>query len=100
MFKLIVFYKKPADVAAFEKHYKDVHVPLVKKIPHLKSFATTYFTKSLFGESDLYMMAELHFATKEDFDAAMNSPENLATGKDVAGFAKGLVTAFFAKENA
>ena len=35
MYKLIALYKKPADPAAFEKHYAEVHRPLVEKVPGL-----------------------------------------------------------------
>ena len=35
MIKLIALYKKPADVEAFEAHYREVHLPLVQKVPGL-----------------------------------------------------------------
>jgi uncharacterized protein (TIGR02118 family) len=28
MYKLIAFYRTPPDPAAFDKHYKEVHLPL------------------------------------------------------------------------
>ena len=31
MVKLIALYKKPDDVSAFDKHYNEVHIPLVEK---------------------------------------------------------------------
>ena len=31
MVKLVVLYKKPADVSAFEQHYKEIHAPLARK---------------------------------------------------------------------
>ena len=36
MARMVVVYKKPADVVAFEKHYFETHIPLAKKIPGLK----------------------------------------------------------------
>ena len=36
MVKLVALYKKPADVSAFETHYKEIHTPLTKKMPGLK----------------------------------------------------------------
>ena len=35
MFKLVALYSKPEDPAAFEKHYAEVHRPLVERIPGL-----------------------------------------------------------------
>ena len=31
MARMVVIYKKPADVEAFERHYFETHIPLVKK---------------------------------------------------------------------
>ena len=37
MANLIVMYPKPKDPAHFEKHFREIHLPLVKKMPGLKS---------------------------------------------------------------
>ncbi|CAN5149392.1 hypothetical protein BH11PSE9_BH11PSE9_38600 [soil metagenome] len=37
MAQLIALYKKPADAAAFDKHYYTNHVQLAKKVPGLRS---------------------------------------------------------------
>ncbi|MGP8233345.1 MAG: EthD family reductase [Methylovirgula sp.] len=39
MSKLIVLYKKPADPAHFDKHFREVHVPLVRKMPGLRGYS-------------------------------------------------------------
>ena len=38
MSKLIVLYPKPADPEQFDKHFRSVHMPLVQKMPGLRSF--------------------------------------------------------------
>ncbi len=48
--KLFAFYDKPADEAAFWKHYKEVHTPLVHKLPGLQSFTVNRVTGSPMGE--------------------------------------------------
>ena len=35
---LMVLYNKPADPAAFDKHYFEKHIPLAKKIPGLRRY--------------------------------------------------------------
>jgi uncharacterized protein (TIGR02118 family) len=50
------------------------------------------------GEPPYFLIAELHFKDQAAFDTAMASPENRAAGKDVMGFAKGLVTMLVATE--
>ena len=39
---MVVIYKKPADVKAFEKHYFETHIPLAKKIPGLRKYEISH----------------------------------------------------------
>jgi len=98
MHKLIATYKKPADVDAFERHYRDVHTPLVQKIPGLlRTVLNRGITPPWGGEPGFYLLVEMQFANEEAFLAAMNSPENRAAGKDIRNFAADLVTLSVAK---
>src|ERR1041384_3417445 len=38
MARMVVIYRKPADVKAFERHYFETHIPLAKKIPGLRKY--------------------------------------------------------------
>ena len=96
MVKLIALYKKPADVSAFETHYKEIHTPLAKKMPGLKKLAVCRFTGSPGGEPKFYMMAELYFDTKEAMMSALAGPEGKAAAKDVMSFAGDLIHLMFA----
>ena len=96
MVKLVVLYRKPADVAAFEKHYREVHTPLVRKMPGLKRLEVSHTTGSPAGEPKFYMIAELYFDHKDAMFAALNSPEGKAAAKDVMGFAGELLHMMFA----
>ena len=98
MYKLIAIYKKPQDMEKFESHYKDNHTPLVRKVPGLKEIRLNRVTGTPGGESDLHLIAELCFETKDDFKAAMKSEENMAAGKDLMKFAGDIVSVHFAKE--
>jgi uncharacterized protein (TIGR02118 family) len=91
--KLIALYKKPADAAAFDAHYQNVHLPLVQKIPGLTRTVLNRGTSPPWGgDSAYYLIAEMHFADEASFKAAMLSGENRAAGKDIRSFAEGLVT--------
>lgn len=96
MVKLVVLYKKPADVAAFESHYREIHTPLAKKMPGLRKLEVSHFTGSPGGEPKFYMMAELSFDTKEVMMAALGSPEGKAAAKDVMSFAGDIIHMMFA----
>ena len=81
--KLVVLYTQPADPAAFDEHYLNVHAPLVRKIPGLQHLETGRITVALDGgEQTFYRVAELSFADQAALDAAFGSPEGAATAQD------------------
>jgi len=94
--KLVALYKKPADVAAFEKHYREIHTPLAKKMPGLRKMEVSHVTGAPGGEPKFYMMAELFFDNDEAMKAALASPEGKAAGKDVMSFAGDIIYMMFA----
>src|SRR5512142_3069065 len=98
MVKLIALYRKPTDPAAFDEAYFETHIPLVKKIPNLRRVAVTRITGAPRGEPEFYLMAEMFFDDQAAMDAAMKSPENMEAGKNLMGFARGLVTFLFAQD--
>ncbi|MHB8258543.1 MAG: EthD family reductase [Acidiferrobacterales bacterium] len=72
MARMIVIYRTPADPAAFDKHYFDVHIPLAKKLPGLKRYEVSKGSiVALAGAADPYLVGTLHFdslaAIKEAF---------------------------------
>ncbi|MCP5096120.1 MAG: EthD family reductase [Chloroflexi bacterium] len=94
--KLIALYKKPADPEAFEKRYLEGHMPLIEQVPGLQGTKITRFKKALAGDG-FYMMAEMDFGDKETFNAAMQSKEMGAAGKDVNEFAADILTLMIAE---
>lgn len=92
MKKLIALYQTPDDVDAFMAHYRSTHAPLVGKIPGLIRMELTRIDRTLMGTPGAFLLAEMYFADEDSFRSAMRSPENAATGADLANFAGGLVT--------
>ena len=92
MYKLIALFTKPDNVEEFDKHYDEVHAPLMKKVPGLERLVVSRNLRAFGGDAPYYLIAEMHFADKEAFKAAMASEENKAAGKDVMGFAGKLVS--------
>jgi uncharacterized protein (TIGR02118 family) len=100
MYKLIALYAKPEDPAAFDKHYSEVHRPLVERVPGLSRLVVSRGLDVPWGAPPpYYLMAEMHFADEAAFKAAMASPENAACGKDLRKFAANLVTLLVARES-
>jgi len=90
--KLTALYQKPEDEDAFMRHYTEVHMPLVQKTPHLERATVSRVTGQPMGAPSYFLVAEMVFPDQERFQEAMKSPENRAAGKDLMGFASGLVT--------
>ena len=98
MHKLIALYRKPEDAAGFDRNYFETHLPLLDKVPGLRRVELNRVTGAPRGEPDFYLIAELYFDDKESLDRAIASPENMAAGKNLMGFARGLVTFVYAEE--
>lgn len=97
--KLFALYAKPDDEEAFLRHYHDIHLPLVRKVPGLRSATISRVDTDLMGgEPAYFLIAEMTFADQAAFEVAMASPENRSAGKDLMNFAKGKVTLLSATE--
>jgi len=93
MIKLIAYYRRPDDYDAFLRHYRDVHLPLVRKIPGLAGLEVIEVKRSLVGEFPYVVAASMSYPNRDVFRAAMQSPEQAAVAQDLENFAAGLVTA-------
>lgn len=96
MVKLVVLYKKPQDIEAFEKRYFAEHLPIANKIPGLKKIEIAKISGSPSGESEYHLMAELYFENMPALQAGMSSPEGKASAKDAMSFAKDIISMMFA----
>jgi uncharacterized protein (TIGR02118 family) len=97
MYKMIAIYKTPTDPAAFDQWFTE-HKKITTKVPLVQEFRFSKITGGPRGASDLHLIAELVFASKEDFKTAMGSPENMASGKDAFSNYKDIISVHFAEE--
>ena len=96
MVKLVVLYKKPADVRAFEDHFSSIHLQLMEQVPGIVKTELSRCFAAPTGELPYYMQFEVYFADREALKAALQSPENRAADRDLMSFAKDMVTVMFA----
>ena len=94
MYRVTVCYGQPTDPAAFDEHYAQVHVPLVRQVPGLSSFSAAHCKSLDRSDPAHYYVAFLDFATEADYRTGLGSPEMGKAGADVATFATGGVTMF------
>jgi uncharacterized protein (TIGR02118 family) len=90
MIRLTVLYGQPDDTEAFDRHYRDVHIPLAKKLPGLRRYTVSRGVAVAFGEDPAYLVAELDFDDLAALQAGMGTPEGQEAGRDmVANLASG-----------
>ena len=99
MYKATVVYGIPRDPAAFDRHYREVHIPLARRIPGIAHWTITRCEADGAGRPPgAYLTAELYAETRADLLAAFASPEGLAASRDVEHFADGGVQFLFGAE--
>lgn len=86
MVRFVILYDVPADTAAFDAHYHDVHLPLAKKLPGLRRYTISRGLTTVQG-AKVHLAAELDFDDMAALQAAFGSPEGQAAAKDVGEFA-------------
>ncbi len=96
MVKMVALYRRPDDPDAFMQHYREVHLPLARRMPGLRKVEINHFFQADGSESDPFLMAEMYFDSRADMLASMRSPEGKASGQDLQTFAGSLVKVYFA----
>ena len=86
MAKLIVMYPKPKDPAHFDRHFRDVHMPLVKKMPGLRSSSFGPATGPDGQDGAFFWVFIGTFDSKDAIGAALSSPEGQAAVADIPNY--------------
>jgi uncharacterized protein (TIGR02118 family) len=82
--RFLALYETPADPAAFERHYRDVHIPLGSRLPGLRRYTVGRNVVAVRGGTAYYLVAELEWDTMDELHAAFASSEGRATAADAA----------------
>ncbi|MFI7422186.1 EthD family reductase [Nonomuraea sp. NPDC049684] len=91
-FQLIVLYHHPEDVAAFDRHYDEIHAPLAAKLPGLRAYTVQRPVAGGGQRPAYHLVAVLTWDDEQAFIAAMSSEEGQAAVADVGEFAGSGVT--------
>jgi uncharacterized protein (TIGR02118 family) len=84
---IILWNNTPTDIQAFERHYREVHIPLAKKMAGLRRYTLSRNASAVRGGEPLYRIAELDWDDMAALQRAFQSPEGQATAEDVAHLA-------------
>jgi len=86
MVRFLVLYETPEDPAAFDKHYNEIHIPLVRQLPGLVSYTVSRNLAAL-DKAKYYVIAELDWENMEAMQAAFATEIGMRTAADVPKFA-------------
>ena len=99
MTRLTVLYGHPNDPDEFDRYYREVHIPLARKMKGLKGWTIGKCQAINQNEKPTYyMIVGLYGESREAIEAVLNSPEGKATVDDVPNFATGGVTFLYDEE--
>lgn len=99
MIRLTVLYGHPNDPDEFDRYYRDVHIPLARKMVGLKGWTIGKCQPATPGEKPAYyMIVGLYAESREAMESILNTPEGRATVADVPNFATGGVTFLYDDE--
>ena len=101
MMKGTALFGHPQDLDAFEEHYANTHVPLVRKIPNLRRFEAAKVVATPDGsEPPYHRIGELYFEDVEQMQAGLSSDEGRTVSADFQNFATGGVTLLISEVDA
>jgi uncharacterized protein (TIGR02118 family) len=89
MLKAMFFLHRRSDLSTeeFRRYSREVHVPLVSRVPGLERYVVNYTALNPFGAQQACDgVAELWFASADAFQAALGSPEGSVALADQANY--------------
>ncbi|HRF00109.1 MAG TPA: EthD family reductase [Pirellulaceae bacterium] len=99
MIRLTVLYGHPTDPDAFDRYYRDVHLPIARRMKGLQGWTIGKCTSVVPGEKPpYYLIVGLYAADRAAMDAILASPEGQAAIADVPKFATGGATFLYDDE--
>jgi len=81
--RFLALYETPADPETFDRHYREVHIPLLRRLPGLRRYSVSQDLTTLYG-GPCYLVTELEWDTMDELRAAFATPEGQATAADAA----------------
>jgi uncharacterized protein (TIGR02118 family) len=79
---IILWHDEPTDTDAFDRHYREVHIPLANKMSGLGGYSLSRNISPVRGNAP-YAVAELEWDDMGTMERDMESSEGRATAADV-----------------
>jgi uncharacterized protein (TIGR02118 family) len=82
--RLLALYETPTEPVAFDRHYREAHIPLRRQLPGPRGTRSAVTLRPVRGGAPYYRLAELEWDTMDELRAVFASPEGRATAADAA----------------
>jgi uncharacterized protein (TIGR02118 family) len=91
VYRMTILYGLSEDPAAFEKYYREVHIPIARKMKGLRKWNLSWIDPPEGVTPQYQLVAELYARTRADLETVLASPEGLAASEDLKNFVTGTV---------
>jgi uncharacterized protein (TIGR02118 family) len=99
MIRLTVLYGHPQNPDEFDRYYREVHIPLARRMRGLKGWTIGKCESAQADQSPAYyMVVGLYAESRDEMESILASPEGQATINDVDNFATGGVVFLYDDE--
>ena len=92
MYRMTVLYGRPEDPEAFDRYYREVHIPIAAEMGLTRWTLTWPVGQDGDLTSPIHLVADLFAESKEAMDVILASDAGRAASADVPNFATGGVT--------
>jgi len=96
--RFIALFNQPEDPEAFDRHYREVHAPIIRRYPALRGLRLTRAEGVAGRSSPIYLVAEVAFDSRADLEVALASEPGVESGRDLRNFAGAGVTLLIADD--
>ena len=102
MHTLTAIFRAPENKEEFDKHYREVHTPLIQQMEGLLKMEVAWIEKMLTPTNDTlpaapHIICTMYFKDADALKVGMKSPGGVAGAKDLMSFAGPLVSMVTAK---
>ena len=97
MHKLMLLFRRPIDVEAFETRWSHDFVRAAEKMPGIRRVTVSRISGGISQAVDMHLVHEFYFDNAESMRRAMASPDGQKAGKILMSFAADIVTLCFAE---
>ncbi|MGI5133716.1 MULTISPECIES: EthD family reductase [unclassified Streptomyces] len=80
--RLLALYETPTDPERFDRHYREVHIPLGRRLPGLRRYPVSRDVAAVRGGAPYYLVAELEWDTMDDLRAAFASRDSVLSERN------------------